>query len=178
MSEYPQPGLHPDADTLSAFVEGVLPEHERLACLAHFAGCAACREVIYLVEEPLVQEPAPAAGRIVWWKRWLKPIPVLSAAAVTGILVLSIALYRIEKPVPNAGALRAMVATSAPQAANEPPAPVLPAVREKTVDAPRIAAPRNTLKTTPLAAPKPILNPAPPDNPQPVPAQERSLAPR
>jgi hypothetical protein len=46
MSEYPQPGLHPDADTLSAFVEGVLPEHERLACLAHFADCAACREVV------------------------------------------------------------------------------------------------------------------------------------
>ena len=37
MSEYLQPGLHPDPDSLNAFVEGVLPEHERLQCLAHLA---------------------------------------------------------------------------------------------------------------------------------------------
>ncbi len=54
MSEYLQPGLHPDPDSLNAFIEGVLPEHERLQCLAHLAECPACREVVYLAEEPLV----------------------------------------------------------------------------------------------------------------------------
>ena len=76
MSEYPQPGLHPDADTLNCFVEGVLPEHERLACLRHFAECAACREVVYLAHDPLAAEPLPVpiAEPVAWWKRWLKPI--------------------------------------------------------------------------------------------------------
>ena len=102
MSEHPQPGLHPDPDTLNAFIEGVLPEHERLACLTHFADCAACREVVYLAQEPEDPMPAPLAERAAWWKRLLKPMPALGAAAVAGILVLSIALYRMEKPMPGA----------------------------------------------------------------------------
>src|SRR5580698_7352789 len=99
MNEYPQPGLHPDADTLSAFVEGVLPEHERLACLGHFAECDACREVVYLAHEPLLPEAVPTTGKVAWWKQWLKPILALSSAALAGVLLLSIALYRLEKPV-------------------------------------------------------------------------------
>src|ERR1700744_3608404 len=59
MSEHPQTGLHPDPDTLNAFIEGVLPEHERLACLTHFADCAACREVVYLAQEPEAPSPDP-----------------------------------------------------------------------------------------------------------------------
>jgi len=112
MSEYPQHGMHPDPDSLSAFVEGVLPEHERLACLAHMAACDACREVVFLAQEPL---PVPVADRVVWWKRWLAPIPALSVAAVAGILVVSVAIYRVERPVPKPTA--AVVAKSAPLAA-------------------------------------------------------------
>ena len=63
MSEYPQPGLHPDPDTLNAFIEGVLPEHERLACLTHFAGCAACREVVYLAQGPEAPSPDPVVEK-------------------------------------------------------------------------------------------------------------------
>ena len=92
MSEHLQSGLHPDPDTLGAFAEGVLPEHERLACMAHLADCAACREVVYLAEEPLA---VPAAVEVAWWRRWLRPIPVLSVGAVAGILVLSVGLWRM-----------------------------------------------------------------------------------
>src|SRR5271167_2286464 len=101
MSEHLHPG-HPDADSLSAFVEGALPEHERLACLAHLAECSRCREIVYLARNPLA-EPAPApfanepAG---FWKRWFAPFPVLSAAAVAGALVLSIALYQTRPVAP------------------------------------------------------------------------------
>jgi hypothetical protein len=38
MSEHFEPGVHPDADLLSAFAEGVLAEHERMECMSHLAG--------------------------------------------------------------------------------------------------------------------------------------------
>ena len=60
MSEHLHPGLHPDADSLNAFIEGVLPEHERLACLAHLADCSRCREIVYLAQEPVAPAPIPA----------------------------------------------------------------------------------------------------------------------
>jgi hypothetical protein len=110
--------LHPDPDTLSGFAEGVLPEHERLECLAHFADCSACREVVYLAEEPL---PVPVAGEVRWWKRWLGPIPILSAVAVAGILVLSVALAHLEKPMPQKPLAVVAVPPSAPFVAEEEP---------------------------------------------------------
>ncbi len=163
MSEYPQPGLHPDADTLNAFVEGVLPEHERLACLDHFAGCASCREVVYLAQEPLTQDPlpVPATDSAAWWKRWLKPIPVLGVAATAGIIVFSVALYRPDKPAQRTPAVT--VAMSPPQAANEPLTPASPPVM-KAREAP--------LNTMPLPAPKPAPHPAtPPNSSQPASAR-------
>ncbi len=143
MSEYPQPGLHPDPDTLNAFVEGVLPEHERLACLTHFADCAACREVVYLAGEPEAPTPNPVVEKIAWWKR---PIPALSAAAVIGILVLSIALYRMEKPAPRGPV--AMMARSVPQAVNEPATSATPPMKKTTREIPQ--------RTPPRAMPTPI----------------------
>src|SRR5580704_9639251 len=97
MSEFIQPGLHPDPDTLNAFIEGMLPEHERLQCLTHLAECPSCREVVYLAQYPLESDPppvAPAIEKVSFWKRWFTPLPVLSAATAAGILVLSFALYQ------------------------------------------------------------------------------------
>src|SRR5690349_637441 len=88
MSEH----LHPDS--LSAFLEGVLPEHERAQCLAHLAECDECREIAFLAQEP---PPVPAAVKPVpAWRRWFAPVPVLAAAAAAVILV---ALYR-PRPAP------------------------------------------------------------------------------
>jgi carboxypeptidase family protein/putative zinc finger protein len=96
MSDYLQRGQHPDPDSLNSFIEGVLPEHERLQCLAHLADCPACREVVYLAQEPLAPEPLPVPPpkRVPFWKRWLTPIPALSAAMATGILVLAVWFYQ------------------------------------------------------------------------------------
>jgi hypothetical protein len=153
MSEYPQPGLHPDPDTLSAFVEGVLPEHERLACLAHFADCGACREVVYLAQEPQAPTPNPVVERVPWWRGILKPVPALAAAVVTGILVLSVALYRMDKPGP--GAPVAMMARSLPQGVNEPPTPATPPAKKtnRAVPAPALhpESPPSFSAQTPLA---------------------------
>jgi hypothetical protein len=89
MSEHLHPGVHPDADTLSAFVEGVLPEHERVQCLAHLAECSRCREVVFLAQDTpeLVLVSAPAR------QRWLKPMPVLAAAAAVCVAAIASWLY-------------------------------------------------------------------------------------
>jgi hypothetical protein len=146
MSDYPQCGLHPDADSLSAFVEGVLPEHERVACLAHIAECAVCREVVFLAQEPL---PVPAADRLVWWKRWLAPVPALSFAAVAGVLVLSVAIYRVERPLPKPTA--EVVAKSAPVVAVAPVIPQTAAPRQPPMAVRKPAPAPPVLKAAPSA---------------------------
>lgn len=175
MSEYPQRGLHPDPDTLSAFIEGVLPEPERLTCMAHFADCAACREVVYLAQEPEAPSPDPVVEKVTWWKRFLKPIPALGAAAVAGVLVLSIALYRMEKPATTTPG--AMVAKSFPQAVNEPATSATPPVKKTTRENPNRSLPRTAPASVPhfenpplfsARAPSTLAAPAP-VAPQPVP---------
>ena len=94
MSEHLHPGLHPDPDSLSAFIEGMLPEHERLQCLAHLAECSQCREVVYLAQEPT---PVPAADPAPTWRRWFAPVPVLAAAAAACIVVVPAAWYLHHK---------------------------------------------------------------------------------
>jgi len=160
MSEHPEPGLHPDPDTLNAFIEGVLPEHERLACLTHFADCAACREVLYLARGPEDPSPEPPVERAAWWNGLLKPIPALGAAAVAGILVLSIALYRMEKPAPSTPVT--MVARSVPQSVNEPAtAPALPR-RQAARKIPNPAPPRPTPAPVPQLGNPPSFSAQPP----------------
>ena len=77
MSERLHPGVHPDADSLSAFVEGVLPEHERAECLAHLAECSRCREVVFLAQGAPVAPAAPALvptpARQRWFRRPISP---------------------------------------------------------------------------------------------------------
>ncbi len=129
MSEHIHSGLHPDADSLNAFIEGVLPEHERLACLAHLADCTRCREIVYLAQEPVAPVPIPpSADAVPFWKRWFTPIPVLAAAMVC-VLLVSIAVYRLIQPKRVEPVLTAVATPAiAPQAAplseplKEPPA--------------------------------------------------------
>ena len=129
MSEFSQPGLHPDPDTLSAFLEGVLPEHERQACLNHLAGCAECREVLSLAQDPALPDPLPVPARASWWQRWRKRVPVLSAAAVAGILVLSVSLYRLEQSASHPAAAVADATEKPIAKADDKPAeaPLIPA---------------------------------------------------
>jgi hypothetical protein len=54
-----QPGLHPDADQLSIFVEGATTEREHERMLAHLAECDECREAVFLMRKP-EETPTPA----------------------------------------------------------------------------------------------------------------------
>jgi hypothetical protein len=101
MSDYIHPGPHPDADQLNAFMEGVLPEHERLESLAHLAECSRCRQLVFLAQEP---ETALVAAKITpMWRSWFGLVPVFSAALAGAVLVIVfLHLHHTAKePVPN-----------------------------------------------------------------------------
>ncbi len=131
MSEHLHPGPHPDADSLNAFVEGVLPEHERLQCLAHLADCDRCREVVYLAQDP---QPIPAAAPnpAPVWRPWFAPIPVLGAAVAACLVVAAVWVYlHRTSAAPPAGEI---AARSTPVQT----APVSPPIREQAQATPSV----------------------------------------
>src|SRR5258708_23121971 len=67
----PLPGIHPDADVLTAFGERLLPESERALVMEHLARCGDCREVIALAL-PASEVADVATARIVkrGWFAW------------------------------------------------------------------------------------------------------------
>jgi Carboxypeptidase regulatory-like domain/Putative zinc-finger len=121
MSEEYHPGLHPNADALSAFLEGVLPEHERAECLTHLANCVQCREVVFLAREAAeTEEPAAVQEAAVpFWRKLLRPMPVLAAAA-TAILFFSVGLYRMIRPAEQKPVVIADVEQPVPAPKAEP----------------------------------------------------------
>src|SRR5579863_3248010 len=81
-----QPGMHPDADQLSVFVEGVATAREHDRMLAHLAECIECRKAVFLMpphEEPQRATATPIKG---WIWRWLVPV-ALPAVALACLLV-------------------------------------------------------------------------------------------
>ncbi len=83
-----QPGAHPDAEQLSLFVEGAATAREREQMLAHLAGCADCRQVMFLMQRSEKQDAAPAASsRERNWHRFLLPAGLAGAALACGLMV-------------------------------------------------------------------------------------------
>jgi Putative zinc-finger len=94
-----QPDIHPDAESLNAFVERALPQPERAQILAHLGGCARCREVVFLAQAaaegeavPMARvqaESRPARSRWTSWKeKWqIALIPVATLATAAGLLI-------------------------------------------------------------------------------------------
>jgi len=158
MSEHVQPGMHPDLEVLSAFAEGALAEHERVACLDHLAACAECREIVYLTQAAEAAEAQPVneskPDPAPFWKRWLKPLPVLSTAAVAALIAVTIMVYRHQTPPPPEPELMAKV---------EAPPPAIPApLGEKSAPRKLEPVPRNVpLMSRPAAPPPPLAQAAP-----------------
>src|SRR5260370_26075635 len=95
----PSPGIHPDADVLTAFGEQLLPESERALVLDHLSRCGDCREVIALAL-PVSEAADVAAARTVQrgWFGW----PSLRWAFVAaGVLAApSVGVPTILGPLP------------------------------------------------------------------------------
>lgn len=98
MSTLLQPGQHPDADQLSAFVEQALPPHEQQQTLAHLATCPDCRALVYLAQQAVpIESPQPQtdAARRSWLPGWLTGWGLaIPAAALACLVLLTIHLRR------------------------------------------------------------------------------------
>ena len=108
-----QPGIHPEADQLSVFVEGAATPREQERMLAHLADCAECRKAVFLMrphEEMQAATPSPAKEWI-----WRRVLPVgLPAAALACGLVAALVYIRPhggapEIPQQNASATQAEI---------------------------------------------------------------------
>ncbi|MBZ5504919.1 MAG: hypothetical protein LAO78_05460 [Acidobacteriia bacterium] len=112
--------MHPDADTITAFVEQSLPAAERQTVVAHLSVCEPCREVVSLsqtslaeLETQTVLKPAPVSR----WRRLLTPgfsvAAAVAAMAVIAVLVLQ--LPQKSTPPSAQGTQQAKVTTPADQ---------------------------------------------------------------
>jgi Photosynthesis system II assembly factor YCF48 len=87
--------VHPDADTLTAFSEQLLPAAERQQVVTHLAGCAGCRDIVALSRPELAipkAQPVFTPAAVPLWRRLFKPAFAFSGAvavmAVAAVLVL------------------------------------------------------------------------------------------
>jgi len=189
MSEGLHSGVHPDPDALNAFVEGALPGHERVECLAHLAECVQCREVVFLaqkaaeIEEPVAVPEAPVS----FWRRLLRPMAVASVVATAIMAVFSFGLYRMIRPTEPQPQVTA--STKAPvETAPAAPAPAAPAPAAKvekqtprlqpttSLPAPRSANPRPVPKEREQPPASPVPPPAPAAPPLVAPPEVASAA--
>ncbi len=61
MNPTAQSGMHPDAESLTAFAEQLLPAAERDQILMHMATCRRCREVVFLAQHARRSERSTSA---------------------------------------------------------------------------------------------------------------------
>jgi hypothetical protein len=176
MNDLLQSGRHLEADQLNAFLEGVLPEHERLESLAHLSECSHCRQIVFLARQAQqAEEPAPAKA-VPAWREWFRfsPMSMLSAATIAVacalIVTVSLHLYRTAQtppttenakvePAPNLSpaAPPAEAAPPAPRRASPKVAPVSPAAA-----APEAVAPAPSAGVEgPISSESKLRNPAP-----------------
>ncbi|HEX3095295.1 MAG TPA: YCF48-related protein [Candidatus Angelobacter sp.] len=92
---------HPDADTLTAYVEKSLSATERQTVIAHLSVCGPCREVVVLSQTELpelatqtVLLPAPVSP----WRRLLRPTFGLAASVAAMAIIAVLVLQLPQKP--------------------------------------------------------------------------------
>jgi hypothetical protein len=104
MNSKTQPDLHPDAESLNAFVEQALAERERGEILTHLAGCGRCREVVFLAQEAATEMESavdspdlrlPARQRS-WLRNWWVVWAPAGALAAVVSLAYVVHLRRVE----------------------------------------------------------------------------------
>ncbi|MGC2698030.1 MAG: YCF48-related protein [Candidatus Angelobacter sp.] len=98
--------VHPDADTLTAFAEQLLPAGERQQVMTHLAACGTCREVVALSHSELpetVMQPVIKAAPVSPWRRLFTPAMGL-ATSVAAIVVFTVVMLQIrQKPAHQQG---------------------------------------------------------------------------
>jgi len=104
---HPDSTVHPDADTLTAFVEQLLPSAERKSVVTHLSVCTLCREVVTLSlpELPELAAQGQAGLPASHWRRFWTPgfRWAASVAAVAVAAVLVVELPRQNQVTPPQG---------------------------------------------------------------------------
>lgn len=86
-----QPGIHPDADQLSVFVEGAASSQEHERMLAHLAECAECRKAVFLMQ-PHEETQAPRPEAVKGWIWRLLPVALPATALACAMIALVVYL--------------------------------------------------------------------------------------
>ena len=96
---------HPDADTLTAYMEQSLAPAESKTVIAHLAVCEPCREVVALSQAVMTQPetqtvlaPAPAAR----WRKLFTPV-FGAAASVAAMAVIAFMVLQLPQKNPQQG---------------------------------------------------------------------------
>src|SRR5260370_42698501 len=94
----PLPGIHPDADVLTAFGERLLPESERARVLDHLSGCGECRKVIALAL-PASEVADRATARTVQrgWFGWPSLRWAWVAAGIVAVASVGVQQFRVHQ---------------------------------------------------------------------------------
>jgi hypothetical protein len=167
--------LHPDADLLSAFVEGVLPEHARAQCLAHLAECSRCRDLVFLTQETRVVPTTPILVPSPARRRWLRPMPLLAVAAALCVALLGAWLYLRSKTGAPPRELAAEV-SPAPSSTPDHPAEITPKpVPPKTTPRARRRIQQEPTPEVPAVPPTTVPETPRPPQTSPSPAQAESV---
>jgi hypothetical protein len=124
--------MHPDAESLTAFAEQLLPAPEREEILAHMSTCSRCREVVFLAQQtaeedqpaPVASADVPAKPRTSWfdWKwAW---VPAAACAGIIGLAVLQHSRRQATETqtAANLAATDALQASGSPKAEIRKPA--------------------------------------------------------
>jgi len=142
---------HPDADTLTAYMEQSLPPAESKTVVAHLALCEPCREVVALsyavTEQPVTQTilaPAPVAR----WRRLFTPV-FGAAAAVAAMAVIAVTVLQLPQKNPTQSSNSATTSSAATNSAvtNSPSSQPAQETQQKEQAAPvesKAAAPAPT----------------------------------
>ncbi len=94
---------HPDADTLTAYMEHSLAPAESKTVIAHLSVCEPCREVVALSQAVMTQPetqtvlaPAPVAR----WRRLFTPV-FGAAASVAAMAVIAFMVLQLPQKNPQ-----------------------------------------------------------------------------
>ncbi|HEX4605127.1 MAG TPA: hypothetical protein VH724_14095, partial [Candidatus Angelobacter sp.] len=123
---------HPDADTITAFVEQSLPAAERQSVVAHLSVCQPCREVVSLsqpllpeLETQTVLQPVPVSR----WRRLLTPSFGI-AASIAAMAVIAVLVLQLPEKNTAPSAQNAKEAQGSPEAKSATEAKAAPPTNE------------------------------------------------
>ena len=155
-----QSDLHPDAESLNAFMEEALAIPERARILDHIAGCSRCRQIVFLSQQaaPDVAQPVAVPASIsrpeAWYRNWSLNWRLAWAPAAAFALIVALAVFVHLRRVPSAGE----VARVAPPAQHQVPlSSPLEAASETPAHQPAPVAPLKSAKknSAPARVPEP-----------------------